>query len=92
MGKRYAGDVLMTIAVLLRSRVMGNYQARFWRAVEGVTPSLTLIILKKGLSTVGHTGTFGLDPINAWGENTSTFSEVILSKQVISVNQESPYL
>jgi putative transposase len=49
-------------------------------------------ILKKGLSTVGHTGTFGLDPINAWGEKTSTFSEVILSKQVISVNQESPYL
>ncbi|MCZ8103726.1 MAG: transposase, partial [Burkholderiales bacterium] len=41
-------------------------------------------ILKKGLSTVGHTGTFGLDPINAWGENTSTFSEAILSKQVIS--------
>ena len=49
-------------------------------------------ILKKGLSTVGHTGTFGLDPINAWGENTSTFSEAILSKQVISVNQESPSL
>ena len=49
-------------------------------------------ILKKGLSTVGHTGTLGLDPINAWGEKTSTFSEVILSKQVISVNQESPYL
>jgi putative transposase len=49
-------------------------------------------ILKKGLSTVGHTGTFGLDPINAWGENTSTFSEVILSKQVISWNQESPSL
>lgn len=38
------------------------------------------------------TGTFGLDPINAWGENTSTFSEAILSKQVISVNQESPCL
>jgi hypothetical protein len=36
-------------------------------------------ILKRGLSTVGHTGTFGLDPINAWGENTSTFSEAILS-------------
>ncbi|NCQ93747.1 MAG: IS200/IS605 family element transposase accessory protein TnpB [Microcystis aeruginosa LG13-13] len=49
-------------------------------------------ILKRGLSTVGHTGTFGLDPINAWGENTSTFSEAILSKQVISVNQESPSL
>ncbi|MGM0454988.1 MAG: transposase, partial [Cyanobacteriota bacterium] len=26
------------------------------------------------------------------GENTSTFSEVILSKQVISMNQESPSL
>ncbi|TRU01017.1 MAG: transposase, partial [Microcystis flos-aquae Mf_QC_C_20070823_S10D] len=49
-------------------------------------------ILKRGLSTVGHTGTFGLDPINAWGENTSTFSEAILFKQVISVNQESPSL
>ncbi|TRT67643.1 MAG: transposase, partial [Microcystis sp. M_QC_C_20170808_M3Col] len=49
-------------------------------------------ILKRGLSTVGHTGTFGLDPINAWGENTSTFSEAVLSKQVISVNQESPSL
>lgn len=36
--------------------------------------------------------TFGIDPINAWGENTSTFSEVILSKQVISMNQESPSL
>jgi hypothetical protein len=36
-------------------------------------------ILKRGLSTVGHTGTFGLGPINAWGENTSTFSEAILS-------------
>ncbi|GCA78361.1 transposase [Microcystis aeruginosa NIES-3807] len=47
---------------------------------------------KFGLSTVGHTGTFGLDPINTWGENTSTFSEAILSKQVISVNQESPHL
>ena len=62
------------------------------RAVGEATLLLTLIILKRGLSTVGHTGTFGLDPINAWGENTSTFSEAILSKQVISVNQESPSL
>jgi putative transposase len=31
-------------------------------------------ILKKWLGTVGHTGTFGLDPINAWGEDASTFS------------------
>ena len=26
---------------------MGNYHVPFWRAVEGVTPSLTLIIRKK---------------------------------------------
>ncbi|WP_293081506.1 zinc ribbon domain-containing protein [Okeania sp. SIO3B5] len=44
MDRRYAcGDVLMTIAVLLRSAVMGNYHAAFWRAVEGATSSLTLI-------------------------------------------------
>jgi putative transposase len=43
-------------------------------------------ILKKGLSTVGHTGA------KAWGENTSTLMEEILSRQVISVNQESPSL
>ena len=30
---------------------MGNYHVPFWRAVEGVTPSLTLIILKR---TVGQ--------------------------------------
>jgi hypothetical protein len=31
---------------------MGNYHVPFWRAVEGVTPSLTLIVLKRttGLS------------------------------------------
>lgn len=39
----------MTTVVKLRSRVMGNYQARFWRAVEGATPSLTLIIRDEGL-------------------------------------------
>lgn len=33
----------MTTVVKLRSRVIGNYQARFWRAVEGATSSLTLI-------------------------------------------------
>ncbi|GFE70162.1 RNA-guided endonuclease TnpB family protein [Chroococcus sp. FPU101] len=41
-------------------------------------------ILKKGISTVGHTGS------KAWGENTSTLIEEILLKQVVSVNQESP--
>ncbi len=29
-------------------------------------------ILSRGLSTTGHVGTFGLDPSNAWGEDTST--------------------
>ncbi|EAW35856.1 hypothetical protein L8106_02737 [Lyngbya sp. PCC 8106] len=38
---------------------MGNYQVRFWRAVEGATPSLTLIILAAGLAVsapVAHGG------------------------------------
>jgi putative transposase len=42
-------------------------------------------ILKKGLSTVGHTES------KAWGENASTLMEAILSKQVISMNQESSH-
>lgn len=39
-------------------------------------------ILSRGLSTVGHTGTFMLDMSNALGESTSTLAGVILSKQV----------
>ena len=39
-------------------------------------------ILSRGLSTVGHTGTFGLDPSNALGELTSTQAGEILSEQV----------
>jgi hypothetical protein len=38
----------MTTAVLLRSGMMGNYHVPFWRAVEGATPSLTLIIKNRG--------------------------------------------
>ncbi len=34
----------MIAAVLLRSGMMGNYHVPFCRAVEGATPSLTLII------------------------------------------------
>ena len=41
-------------------------------------------ILSRGLSTVGHTGTFGLEPSNALGELTSTLIGEILSKQVSS--------
>lgn len=43
-------------------------------------------ILKKGLSTVGHTES------QAWGESTATLVGAILLEQVGSVNQESPRL
>ena len=48
-------------------------------------------ILSRGLSTVGHTGTWILDP-NACGELTATDVEVILRQQVDSAKQESPRL
>lgn len=41
-------------------------------------------ILSRGLSTVGHTGTFGLDPSNACGEDTSTEVGANLLQQVTS--------
>jgi putative transposase len=41
-------------------------------------------ILSRGLSTAGHVGTFGLEPSNACGEDTSTQVGVILSEQVTS--------
>lgn len=79
---------------------MGNYHVPFWRAVEGATPSLTLIILNLGLGTVGHTGTFALaqswaredsrvnlsktDASNSLGETTSTRAGEILHEQVVS--------
>ena len=43
MDRRPLSDALMTTAVLLRSRMMGNYQVRFWRATALVRESLTLI-------------------------------------------------
>lgn len=45
-------------------------------------------ILKLALSTVGHTGTWILDP-NASGDSTSTHAGEILSEQVGSQNEES---
>jgi putative transposase len=39
-------------------------------------------ILSRGLSTVGHTGTFGLESSNASGESTSTMAGANLSLQV----------
>jgi putative transposase len=48
-------------------------------------------ILRTALSTVGHTGTWILDP-NASGDSTSTHVGEILHEQVGSVNEESPRL
>ena len=48
-------------------------------------------ILKLALSTVGHTGTWVLNP-NASGDPTSTLIGAILSGQVGSMNEESPSL
>ncbi|MBR8831220.1 MAG: IS200/IS605 family transposase ISTosp1 [Chroococcopsis gigantea SAG 12.99] len=48
-------------------------------------------ILKKGLSTTGHLGTFGLYPINASGDLAPTLSGEILLEQVKSLNEESPH-
>lgn len=41
-----------------------------------------LNILNKGLATVGHTGSFGLEPSNHDGESTSTLVGAILHEQV----------
>ncbi|NEO75822.1 transposase [Moorena sp. SIO4G3] len=49
-------------------------------------------ILEIALSTVGHTGTLILNDPNAWGEAASTLAGENLSKQVASLNQESPSL
>ncbi len=48
-------------------------------------------ILKSALSTTGHVGTWVLNP-NASGDSTSTRIGAILSEQVGSMNEESPWL
>ncbi len=48
-------------------------------------------ILKRALGTVGHTGTWILDP-NVLGDLASTFPGSDLVKQVESANKESPRL
>ncbi len=47
-------------------------------------------ILKLALSTTGHVGTWVIDP-NALGDSTSTLIGTILSRQVGSMNKESPH-
>lgn len=49
-----------------------------------------LNILKKALRTLGHSGTFALDAINAWGDLASIVVGENLLQQVESSNQESP--
>jgi putative transposase len=49
-------------------------------------------ILSRGLSTVGHTGTFMLDMSNALGDKTSIQVGEILSEQVMSLIKESQRL
>jgi putative transposase len=49
-----------------------------------------LNILKRGLSTVGHTGTCGANPRNAWGDQATTSAGRRLLRQVRSRNQETP--
>ncbi len=46
-------------------------------------------ILRRGLATVGHTGSFALDASNALGESTSTQVGAILPGQVGSLIKES---
>ena len=48
-------------------------------------------ILNLALSTTGHVGTWVLNP-NASGDSTSTLVGAILSEQVGSMNEESPWL
>ena len=48
-----------------------------------------LNILKRGLGTAGHVGTFALDARNAGGDGTATVVGVNLQQQVLSSNQES---
>jgi hypothetical protein len=61
---------------------MGNYHVPFWRAVEEVTPSLTLIILNLALSTTGHVGTWIARDPNASGDLAST----VLGASLTSAN------
>jgi len=46
-------------------------------------------ILNKGLSTTGHVGTWGLDSLNASGDETAIQIGQVLSEQVTSQNEES---
>jgi putative transposase len=41
-------------------------------------------ILSRGLAMVGHTGSYGLEPCNAWGDGASTHTGESLYEQVLS--------
>jgi len=78
-----AAIVKKSLSVRTHACECGFVMDRDWNAA--------INILKVALSTVGHTGTWVLDP-NALGDSTSTLAGEILSEQVESVNKESPRL
>jgi len=51
--------------------------------------SAALIILRRGLSTTGHVGTWAMDALNAWEDEPSTGVGESLFQQGLSANQES---
>ena len=51
----------MTVAVLLRSGMRGNYHVPFCRAVEGATPSLTLIWILFTDAKQSHANDYWID-------------------------------
>jgi putative transposase len=60
-----------------------------WELARDLNAAINILL--KALRTVGHTGTWEIDNfLNAWGDGTSTLAGEILSKQVLSMNQESP--
>ena len=65
MGKRYVSGVLMTTAVLLRSGMKENFHVPFWRAVEEVTLSLTLIVRDAGLALLRLGGSSSQLPVKS---------------------------
>ena len=62
-------DVLITITVLLRSGMMGNYHVPFWRAVGRVTSSLTLILEQQIKEAGGQSDSY---KTRTWSECKST--------------------
>ncbi|NET07606.1 MAG: hypothetical protein F6K16_23460 [Symploca sp. SIO2B6] len=68
----------MTTAVLLRSGMMRKYHVPFWRAVEGATPSLTLILKRVGLGMFPTIKRRRGNPVVVSSTTNSTSKEVLV--------------